>query len=85
MEQENSRKDDRRYSLNLNFPQNQYESMQNKIATYFSNLYLGLIEIFCLNFIMKKVMAQHKNKFITPKNVIKTFTASSSVISEFKK
>ena len=35
--------------------------------------------------IMKKVMAQHKNKLITPKNVIKIFTANSSVNSEFKK
>ena len=30
-------------------------------------------------------MAQHKNKLITPTNVIKIFTVNSSVISEFKK
>ena len=34
---------------------------------------------------MKKVMAQHKNKLITPKNVIKIFTVNSFVISKFKK
>ena len=41
--------------------------------------------MFCLNFIMKKVMAQHKNKLITPKNIIKFFTVDFFINSELNK